>query len=277
MTWVWQHSQSRKNERLVLLAIADCASDDGANAYPSMAELCRKTGLSERGVQRSLSSLVELGELFVGRNMGPRGCNRYRVVMRDPADSAPPPNLHPADSAVGQTDEVAQAGDGTPPKRRPVKSAPRRNAAPQKTTPAPAKSAPGTALEPSVKNSPSESPSPNKRGTRIPADFTVTDPMREWAYREAADVLGRDPDRPKLDVWLDRWTAEFIDYWTARSGAGATKANWVATWRNRVRAKLEQAAQHAPGNAVATRPKPSTTDERVAAALALKAKLRGNS
>lgn len=268
MTWVWQHSRSRKNERLVLLAISDCASDDGANAYPSMAELVRKTGLSERGVQSSIASLVGLGELFVGRNMGPRGCNRYRVIMRDPADPAPPQNLHPAEPAVSRRARGSQRKAGTPQNLHP----------PQPVHPTPAEPAPGTVLEPSgVKNSSSKSPSPNKRGTRITADFAITEPMRSWAYTEAADVLGRDPDRPKLDVWLDRWTAEFIDYWAGRSGNGSTKVDWVATWRNRVRTKLEQAAQQAPGNAVAVRSKPSTTDQRVADALALKAKLRGNS
>jgi hypothetical protein len=101
MTWVWEQSRSKKTERLVLLAIADCASEDGANAYPSMAELRRKTGLSERGVQSAIGNLVKLGELFVGRNMGPRGCNRYRFIMSTPARNAPrkrcgaPQILHP--------------------------------------------------------------------------------------------------------------------------------------------------------------------------------------
>ena len=46
MNWVWNHSRSRHGARLVLLAIADCASGDGGNAWPSVAELKRKTGLS---------------------------------------------------------------------------------------------------------------------------------------------------------------------------------------------------------------------------------------
>lgn len=62
-----------------------------------------------------------------------------------------------------------------------------------------------------------------KRGNRIPADFVVTDEMREWALRSA----------PFADV--DRATEKFIDYWTAKTGSGATKADWVRTWQNWLR------------------------------------------
>jgi hypothetical protein len=34
MTWVWQHSRADGNVRLVLLAIADSANDDGLDAWP---------------------------------------------------------------------------------------------------------------------------------------------------------------------------------------------------------------------------------------------------
>ena len=54
MNWVWTHSRSRHGARLVLLAIADCASSDGGNAWPSVAELKRKAGLAERAVQTAL-------------------------------------------------------------------------------------------------------------------------------------------------------------------------------------------------------------------------------
>jgi hypothetical protein len=134
MTWVWNESKSKKNARLLLLAIADCASDDGSNAYPSNAELQRKTGLSERAVQSTLADLVKLGELKVYRNAGPGGCNRYRVVMTPagsapPADLAPPQDLHPPADPAG------------------AEPAP----SPQDLHPTPAEPAPVTVLEPSKK------------------------------------------------------------------------------------------------------------------------------
>lgn len=144
MSWVWEHSLSRGSDRLVLLAIADCASEDGSNAYPSMAELVRKTGLSERSVQYSIRDLVKLGELFVNANGGPRGCNRYRVVMTEGVQT-----LHPADSAP-RTDCT------TPQDLHPATVAP-----PQGLHLTSATVAPGTVLEPSKISS-------SKRSTRKP-------------------------------------------------------------------------------------------------------------
>ena len=134
MTWVFENSRSKKNARLVLLAIADCANDEGRQAYPSMAKLKQKTGLGDRAVTNLVSDLEKLGELEVQRNAGPKGCNLYRVIMT-PAEYAPPQNMHPA------------------------KNAPRtkRQSPPQKTTVPPAESAPGTIKEPS-RNRPKKKP-----------------------------------------------------------------------------------------------------------------------
>ncbi len=199
MTWVWDHSRSAKTQRLVLLALADCASDDGQNAYPSMAELMRKTGLSERGVQGSVSELIAIGELEVDFNGGPKGCNRYRIIMT-PAGDAPPKRVRGARRAGRRKDEASQAKAGNP--ARPA---------------APADSAPpqGVHPEPS-KNSSSKSSS---RGTRIPDDFQVTPEMVAWARERTPNVDGR------------RETEKFVNYWQAKS-SNATKVNWVLTWRN---------------------------------------------
>lgn len=129
MNWVWDHSRSKNGARLVLLAIADC----GEYAWPSIAELARKTQLKDRAVQNAITELVRLGELKVGFNEGPRGCNRYHVIMDawtpedvsagqtadprrfcTPANSAPPQNSTgtPADSAGGTVREPEQPPTG---------------------------------------------------------------------------------------------------------------------------------------------------------------------
>lgn len=257
MTWVWDHSRSKKTERLVLLAIADCASDDGSNAYPSMAEIRRKTGLSERAAQSAIKNLVSFGELFVGRNAGPRGCNRYRVIMVTPADPAPPQNQHP------------------PQETTPAESAP-----PQTVRSTPADPAPGTVLEPSEKNSSTKSSSAPKRGTRIPEDFTITDEMRGYAQRFATEALGRKPD-DRFGAWLDRKTLDFTDYWNERSGQQAVKRDWKRAWQRWMRREIEQwaeqptaVARRGPGDQAPV----ATSDRKIAqvdAALAsLKARMQ---
>ena len=49
------------SEKLVALALADHAHDDGTEARPGMASLALKTTLSKRQVQRVLKSLVQKG------------------------------------------------------------------------------------------------------------------------------------------------------------------------------------------------------------------------
>jgi hypothetical protein len=103
---VWERSRSRNAARLVLLAIADNAHDDGAQAWPSIATIVRKTALGERSVQRAITELVKLGELEVKQNGGPGLCNLYRICMTPanltpprqsgtPANLAPPQDWHP--------------------------------------------------------------------------------------------------------------------------------------------------------------------------------------
>jgi hypothetical protein len=83
------------------------------------------------------------------------------------------------------------------------------NAAPDPTRPVPK----------DKKKTPSSSPA-QKRGTRIPANFSASPAMVSWARDRVPQVDGR----------LE--TEKFINFWTAKSGAGATKVDWPATWRN---------------------------------------------
>lgn len=117
MSWVWKHSQSGGTDRLVLLAIADCANDEGENAWPSMQTLCKKTGLSERTVQGRIQALCALGELTVELRAGKHGTNLYRVLMPEQLTLETPQNLHPAESAPPQDLRVNPAESAPNPSR----------------------------------------------------------------------------------------------------------------------------------------------------------------
>ena len=79
MSWVWKDSKATGTDKFVLLAIADNAWDDGSNAWPSVATISRKTGLSTRTVQRCIQNLHDINELqTIDR---PGHSNLYRVVM----------------------------------------------------------------------------------------------------------------------------------------------------------------------------------------------------
>lgn len=76
--------------KLVLLSLADQSNDDGA-CWPSMATLTRRTGLSERTVQRHLLDLASDGHLT--RHSRPGRSNWYTVHPRHddtPVTVSPP-------------------------------------------------------------------------------------------------------------------------------------------------------------------------------------------
>jgi hypothetical protein len=96
---------------------------------------------------------------------------------------------------------------------------------------------------------------PRKRGTRLPADFTVTAEMVSWARSEAPDVDGR------------RATAAFIDHFQSAPGQKGVKRDWVATWRNWMRRDQTDIDRRHPRGAG---PRQSSTDRAVAQAEMLK-------
>lgn len=93
MSWVFEHSQSTGNDRLVLLAIADRCDDDGGNCWKSTEKLADKARVSKRTAQRCIDHLVAMGEVVVTERPGTT--NMLTVVMTEgrqsvtPADSTP--------------------------------------------------------------------------------------------------------------------------------------------------------------------------------------------
>jgi len=89
MTAVWDIPLP-DSEKIVLLALADCANDEG-HCWPSMATLARKCSKSDRTVQAAIKSLVDSGHL-TRREVPGKGCN-YTVHPRSgftPEVASPP-------------------------------------------------------------------------------------------------------------------------------------------------------------------------------------------
>lgn len=63
------------SEKLVLLALADCANDEGS-CWPSMKTLADKCSKSDRTVQTAIKSLVSKGHLSRSETPG-KGCHYY--------------------------------------------------------------------------------------------------------------------------------------------------------------------------------------------------------
>lgn len=84
-TWVYEHSEATGNERLVLLAIADEADDDGTNGHPGIDRIAHKARVNKRTTMRCIDRLEAAGRLVVHRpEVKGRGhFNTYVVVMAE--------------------------------------------------------------------------------------------------------------------------------------------------------------------------------------------------
>jgi hypothetical protein len=81
MTMVFDRYPEGGNERLLALALADHARDDGSRIWPSVGELSRKTLQHRSTVQRQIARMIERGWLeVVHRATGrPGDTNEYRI------------------------------------------------------------------------------------------------------------------------------------------------------------------------------------------------------
>jgi len=80
ITQVFDKSIHAGTELLMLIVLADYSDDEG-NSYPAVASLARKCRMKPRNANYILKSLQESGELRVLKNEGPKGTNRYRIML----------------------------------------------------------------------------------------------------------------------------------------------------------------------------------------------------
>lgn len=74
-------------ERLVMLALADRADDTTGACYPSILDICARTGMKERGVQNVVKRLIELGVLVVNWGGGRHQRNTYTLKLNPAPDA----------------------------------------------------------------------------------------------------------------------------------------------------------------------------------------------
>jgi len=103
MTSVWDREDLTSTHKLVLLALADWANDEGL-CWPSINRLSIKTSLASRSVQRLIRQLEEMG--FIKRDEVTGKGNRYWISIPTtechPRHSVTPPltGCHPTPDTV---------------------------------------------------------------------------------------------------------------------------------------------------------------------------------
>ncbi len=210
---VWKRTDLDPYERLVMLSLADHADDEGS-CYPSIARLCARTGMKERGVQVVLKRLAAKGFVSVRIGEGRKGSNVY-TVHPTPAPDAPrtgctPQDMHPAPGAETPAPHVAEPPHGVHPNLQ------------------------GTIKETSG-GARGARPA-RQKAERLSPEWLLPKLWGDWAVSQGmtAETARREAEK-------------FRNYWVAKS-KDATKLDWEATWRNWVLKALED-QPHRPGGA----------------------------
>lgn len=247
MNWVWRHSRSKNGQRLVILAVADCANQDG-DAWPSLSELQRKTNLSREGVCDALAGLLRIGELEIVKDRkGPRGQNVYRIITGHPEGSGGGSSqsefltsnqsgilTSDADGVVRNSDQTSQESGLAVvriPDRTSQESGPHNHqepsSNPQGTSGVPSGEKAAVSMLPGMPtDEPSAKPASEIRQTRsrkrsltdAPDRMEITPAMRKFAA-----------DRGLPPEVLPAETRQFLDWHRSK---GNRFADWAAAWRN---------------------------------------------
>ena len=96
---VWDKSTHSGTDLLMLLALADYSDDEG-NSYPAVSSLARKCRMQPRNAGYILRSLQKSGELKILQNEGPKGTNRYRIMLASLGASKPLHRVAPLQSTA---------------------------------------------------------------------------------------------------------------------------------------------------------------------------------
>ncbi len=197
--------------KFVLVSLADQANDDGI-CWPSVAKLCDRVAMTDRGVQRVLSDLVDQGYLV--RHMRPGRSTYYQLQTPDSRSDA---QSNTSDSGSGSPQTTGRI---TPDSGSPI-------------------TIKELSVEPSIgRSSPAE---PKKRKPRK-SDLT----LREWIAGQPKDAELIGPDHPSRKFAReagipDGWVALAFRAFTDKHLASDKRyKDWGAAFRNAVAGNWEK-------------------------------------
>lgn len=149
MTDVWKVSiQSAK--KMVLLALADSANDEGTNCFPSVATIVEKCSMGERTVFRHIASLEEDG--LISRHERPGRSTNYVLNVVEIQGLAAKKRRQYSSAIVDNSDSDITVIHATPNSITPANltGVPNWHTTPANLAPTPANLAPITTTEPSL-------------------------------------------------------------------------------------------------------------------------------
>lgn len=207
LSWALRQPVHHSSAKFVLVVLADCADKLYGTAWPSMSHLCEATSQDRKTVIANIARLKEAG--YIEDTSERKGTTKQVVVYRlKSPESGTVKEAQKRDSTENGT--VPETDDNSP--VFPLKE----SRFPPERGPKTGHGTIRTIREPSGNQE-------QRRGSRLPADWTLTD-----AHRIAAKEI--KPDWPT--GYVDQVAASFRDYWISQPGARGVKLDWMATWRN---------------------------------------------
>ena len=104
---IWEHSQAKGSELLLLLALADHADSVTAECYPSVKRLAKLIRMSKRNTQYLLRKLEEDGHITIKPKASPNKTNLYK--LHRPFDMVQTLHLPTCADETGCTSDSAKA------------------------------------------------------------------------------------------------------------------------------------------------------------------------
>jgi DNA-binding Lrp family transcriptional regulator len=200
----WMIRDQRFTRKSILVYISLASRSGPGGIYPSQATIATEMGLSERTVRAALKELEQLGVIERIRRRASEGKSTTLTTGY---------MLHPNGTVGSELPAMVAAG---------------------LELPANSDEATGKIeqVTPSIEEEPVKKKAATpKRASRINPDFKLDESMLEWARAKAPSVS------------IETETENFVDYWTARPGAGGVKLDWPATWRTWMRRSHERGVE----------------------------------
>jgi len=247
--WAWGCRGLKPAQRLVLLALAELADDNGEHCFPSLGLLERMTELSRRGITKALGELD--GRLISRERGGPRRSTSYRLPISDPGGGGRQidgPGRRSAGTGGEHSSPAAGREQGSlgnrVPEGREQGSPGREQSATlvgNRVPPNRHRNRHVTVSEPSLPGGGDAGPLQGKQKVNgkarpIPSEWRPSGRVMAWAAKQGMSA-----------EWVEDQVDEFVVYWTDR---GDDRKSWDATFMNRLRALQ---AQRTKGKSDATR------------------------
>lgn len=167
--------------------------------------LARMCGLKQHTFAAMLADLIEAGKITVSGSK--LGNDRATYESQNRADRA----TKARNAALAKAERIQGENSASAPPKQSVSSAPK------------VLRARASEPEPDSKDEESLEASQRKRATRLPPDWAPSERDAQWLRDKWPGVT-----RSIVDTELEK----FRNYWIAKSGQGATKRDWSATWKN---------------------------------------------